>query len=103
MTMKEAVEVIKTAQSQVEWDYPMDYAAAFDLAIKALKKQETPAVPLDKLCEWLATENVMIPCRACNHFENGQCGVVNDMKTPCPSGADEWRKVLEKREWKNRP
>lgn len=36
MTNNEAIEVIKLALAQVEWDYPMDYAAAFDMAIKAL-------------------------------------------------------------------
>ena len=54
------------------------------------------AVPLDKLCEWLAAEYVSIPCHLCDHYENGKCSVENDMKTPCPAGADEWRKVLEK-------
>ena len=37
MTNKEAIEIIKTAIAQVEWDYPMDYAAAFDKAIEALE------------------------------------------------------------------
>ena len=36
MTNQEAIEIIKTAIAQVEWDYPMDYAAAFDMAVKAL-------------------------------------------------------------------
>lgn len=40
MTNQEAIEVIKLAQAQVEWEYPMDYAAAFDLAISALQAQE---------------------------------------------------------------
>ena len=39
MTVKEAIETIKTAISEVEWEYPLDYAAAFDMAIDALKKQ----------------------------------------------------------------
>ena len=42
MTNQEAIDTIKTAIAQVEWDYPMDYAAAFDLAIKALEKQDVP-------------------------------------------------------------
>ena len=37
MTNQEAIDIIKTAIAQVEWDYPMDYAAAFDMAIKALE------------------------------------------------------------------
>ena len=40
MTNREAIEVIKLAQAQVEWEYPMDYAAAFDMAISALQEQE---------------------------------------------------------------
>ena len=40
MTNQEAIDTIKTAIAQVEWDYPMDIAAAFDKAVEALAKQE---------------------------------------------------------------
>jgi len=40
MTNEEAIEIIKTAIAEVEWEYPMEYAAAFDKAIKALERQE---------------------------------------------------------------
>lgn len=40
MTNQEAIETIKLAQAQIEWEYPMDYAAAFDMAISALQMQE---------------------------------------------------------------
>lgn len=40
MTSREAIDTIRTAIAQVEWDYPMNYATAFDMAIKALEKQE---------------------------------------------------------------
>lgn len=39
MTKDEAIETIKTAIAEVEWEYPMNYAAAFDMAIEALEKQ----------------------------------------------------------------
>lgn len=42
MTNQEAIDIIKTAIAEVEWDYPMDYAAAFDMAVKALEKQDDP-------------------------------------------------------------
>ena len=42
MSNQEAIEVIKLAQAQVEWEYPMDYAVAFDMAISALQAQESP-------------------------------------------------------------
>ena len=37
MTNKEAIDLIITAIAQVEWDYPMGYATAFDKAIEALE------------------------------------------------------------------
>lgn len=37
MTPKEAIELIKIARAEVEWEYPLDYAAAFDKAIEALQ------------------------------------------------------------------
>ena len=39
MTLEEAIKTIKLAQAQIEWDCPMDYAVAFDMAIEALEKQ----------------------------------------------------------------
>lgn len=38
MTIPEAKEVIKTAIAEIEWEYPMNYAVAFDMAIDALDK-----------------------------------------------------------------
>jgi len=39
MTTQEAIETLKLMQGQVEWDYPMEYAVAFDMAVDALQKQ----------------------------------------------------------------
>ena len=40
MTNNEAIETIKLAISEVEWVYPMDYAVAFEVAIKALEQEQ---------------------------------------------------------------
>lgn len=40
MTNEEAIKTIEVAIAEVEWNYPMNYAVAFEMAIKALKKQE---------------------------------------------------------------
>lgn len=40
MNNQEAIEIIRTAVAEVEWNYPMEYAAAFDMAINALEKQD---------------------------------------------------------------
>ena len=39
MTPQEAIEIIKIAIAEVEWNYPMNYAIAFEMAIEALEKQ----------------------------------------------------------------
>ena len=39
MTTQEAIETLKLMQGQIEWDYPMEYAAAVDMAVDALEKQ----------------------------------------------------------------
>ena len=54
MTNQEAIEIIKTAIAEVEWEYPMDYAVAFDMAIKALEERED-MVPIHPVADWLAS------------------------------------------------
>lgn len=39
MTNEEAIKTIELAIAEVEWNYPMDYAIAFETAISALEKQ----------------------------------------------------------------
>ena len=40
MTIEEAIKTIELAIAEVEWVYPIDYAAAFDVAISALHAQQ---------------------------------------------------------------
>ena len=39
MEPKEAIDTLKALCASVEWDFPLDYAAAIDAAIEALEKQ----------------------------------------------------------------
>lgn len=39
MTNDEAIETLKVAKSEIEWEYPMDYQIALDKAIKALEQE----------------------------------------------------------------
>ena len=58
MTRKEAIETIEMAISQIEWDYPIDYVAAFDKAIEILKQPE------------------LVRCKDCKHqheYRTGSC------------------------------
>lgn len=47
MTPQEAIETIKIAIADVEWDYPMNYTVAFEKAIEALEKQIPNAEKFD--------------------------------------------------------
>lgn len=38
MTYEEAIETIKIAIAEVEWEYPMEYAVAFETAIEAMNR-----------------------------------------------------------------
>ena len=40
MKPEEAIEIIKVAIAEVEWNYPIDYTVAFEEAIKALEKAD---------------------------------------------------------------
>lgn len=39
MTIEEAIQTIKMAISEVEWNYSLNYVVAFEMAIKALEAQ----------------------------------------------------------------
>lgn len=56
MTNQEAIETIKTAMAEVEWWYPIGYAAAFYMAIKALEKQDNPDTNAG---EWISVKDRM--------------------------------------------
>lgn len=60
MTNQEVIETLKTAMAEVEWGYPIGYAAAFDMAIKALEKQDDPDTNVGK---WISVKDRMPPER----------------------------------------
>ena len=41
MTAQEAIKIIEVAIAEVEWNYPLDYAIAFEKAIEALNVVKT--------------------------------------------------------------
>lgn len=40
MTNAEAITTLTMMQAQIEWEYPMEYAVAIDMAIEAIKEKE---------------------------------------------------------------
>ena len=67
MTYEDAIKTLEVAIAEVEWEYPMEYAAALDMAIKALQAQQeaekNEPLTLDELREmdgvpvWLVNQN----------------------------------------------
>ena len=56
-----------------------------------------PAVPLDKLCEWLSENSIIIPCEYCPNFSNDYCAAIRATSIiPCPKTADDWRRAITK-------
>lgn len=51
MNAQKTIDTMEVAIAEVEWNYPLDYAIAFEEAIKALKKQIPRKLPVDnELC-----------------------------------------------------
>ena len=82
MEDKEAIKTVEIAISEVEWDYPMEYAIAFERAILALEKQipmkpsnitvekykvsyECPKCGTKHINEWCGTEWKLPFCSIC--------------------------------------
>ena len=49
MTPEEAIKTIRVAIAEVEWDYPLDYAIAFETAIEALENVNRQQVEIERL------------------------------------------------------
>lgn len=46
MTREEAIKIIEVAKAEVEWEAPLDYQIAFDMAIEALKQPTQRWIPV---------------------------------------------------------
>lgn len=68
MKPEETIEILKLMQAQVEWGYPMEYAAAIDAAIEALEKQ----IPMKLLQPEMGVNGKIIhPCGNCGEDVKG--------------------------------
>lgn len=68
---KEAIEIIKIAMAEVEWNYPMDYVVAFETAIEALEKQMPTSMDLegDGYADGVIIYDTWICPRCGKHYE----------------------------------
>lgn len=80
MKSKEAIETIKVAIAEVEWDYPMDYTIAFETAIEALEKQ-IPKKPI--FSHNLSDTLSVFHCECGNTIKvNHDAGIMNNNNAP---------------------
>ena len=40
MPLEEVIEILEIAKAEVEWNYPLNYQEAFDIAIEVLKEKK---------------------------------------------------------------
>ena len=62
MTNEDAIKTINIAMAEVEWDYPMDYTVAFEMAVDAIEKQipKKPKEYEDKFYACPVCRNVLL-------------------------------------------
>lgn len=65
MNLKEVIKTLELAKTEVEWDYPMDYAVAIDEAIKAIDKQIPKKPKLHRKFEVLGIIHEIYLCPSC--------------------------------------
>ena len=68
MTIQEAIGIMKIALAEVEWEYPTDYAAAFETAIEALEKQIEYRNRIKSL-----VDTIEYVCKLCDDEHCGLC------------------------------
>lgn len=68
MTNEEAIKTIKLAIAEVEWNYPMDYAIAFETAISALDRITRQQAEIEQWKE------------EANKYQNLWCMAVDDIE-----------------------
>lgn len=67
MTNEDAIKTINIAAAEVEWDYPMDYQVAFEMAVDALEKH-IPKKPIKYDIDY--SGNPLFRCPVCGDSWN---------------------------------
>lgn len=103
MDEKEALEIIEIAKAEVEWNYPLEYDIAFNIAVTALEKQ----IAKKPICKEDAYTGLVTSyrCPVCSRFfgQAGKRNVILFNKEPYCQGKDcgqkiDWESVEKDRE-----
>ena len=71
MTPKEAAETIKVAIAEVEWEYPLDYAVALEMAVDLLEKKANGRL-VELPCKMGDTAWAIRNCAGIRHPREGE-------------------------------
>lgn len=82
MNAQEVIDIMKIAIAEVEWNYPLDYAIAFEEAIKALEKQ-IPKKPIPNSHDMFGIKCCICPVCSCHVYSTSnnfcqRCGQALD-------------------------
>ena len=99
MTLQEAIKILEVAEAECEWNAPLEYQAAFDMAIEALEKQ-IPKKPMKSIDVY--NENLYkLNCPACGKhiaYGNSRVGTLNKL-TQAPDRCGYCGQAVDFSEW----
>ena len=73
--IEKAIKAIKIAIAEVEWNYPLDYAIAFETAIEALEEK----AERDKGCSFCNDKRVVSFCATSYHSSLEPITIIEDL------------------------
>ncbi len=76
MSNEEAISTIECAMAEVEWDYPLSYAEAFEFAIRAIGKQ-IPKKPIKQ------DDGISYDCPNCKRYIGYKDALASDTTPFC--------------------
>lgn len=98
ISRKAAIEALgERPENWMDTQAEIEAVRAYDNAIDNLKAVPSiPAVPLDKLCEWMENDCIL-SCVSCEHLFGGQwCKQHPELPYRC-NRKEHWKEVLTKR------
>ena len=84
MKPDEAIDTLRIMEAAVEWDYPMDYAVAIDMAVEALEKQ----IEEDDTWQFVKYKGDIATYAKCNCGFHYACYKYHSINQPFPTKPD---------------
>lgn len=89
MTAKEAIKILEVAKAECEWNAPLDYQEAFDLAIEALRNSQTQmSETSDMISRQQAVDTICKEWCNCHHDDCENKTMIENGFDPCDGCSD---------------